>query len=117
VRTFIDRPVPASTSGSLVVPGPAGLLPFSTSLAPAEWRALRLRLKQRVIADNLLRTLQSLNDLTDELLLVGGAAGDEELLGLLASSLTGYVVGRGNVAGILGHRYAVAYGLALLSIS
>ena len=51
--------------------------------------------------------------------MVGGPAGDEELLSVLARSLPdGVAVGRGNVGGTcpggpLGHRYAVALGLAL----
>ena len=55
----------------------------------------------------------------DQVLVVGGPAGDEELLGILARSLPDDVaVGRGNVGGTcqgepLGHRYAVALGLAL----
>jgi hypothetical protein len=52
-------------------------------------------------------------------LIVGGPAGDDELLGVLLRSLPGTVaVGRGNVGGTLGgtpagHRYAAALGLAL----
>ena len=51
--------------------------------------------------------------------MVGGPAGDEELLGVLARSLPdGMAVGRGDVGGTcegepLGHRYAVALGLTL----
>ena len=51
--------------------------------------------------------------------MVGGPAGDEELLGILARSLPeGVAVGRGEVGGTcaggpLGHRYAAALGLAL----
>lgn len=117
VRSFLANPAPNTALGSLVVPGPAGLLAFSGSLAPSSWRALRLRLKHRVIAENLGRALKSLDDPSPELLLVGGVAGDEELLGLLRNALPGIVVGRCDVAGKLGHRYAVAYGLALLAVS
>jgi sugar (pentulose or hexulose) kinase len=43
---------------------------------------------------------------------VGGPAGDDEVLRAVARALPEQVsVGRGNVAGSLGHRYAVAYGL------
>jgi len=52
---------------------------------------------------------------TPDLVLVGGAAGDEELLGLLRPVLPGLAVGHVKVAGRLGHRYAVAYGLTLLA--
>ena len=56
---------------------------------------------------------------TGQILIVGGAAADEELLGVLLRSLPrGAAVGRGNVGGTLsgpsaGHRYAAADGLAL----
>jgi hypothetical protein len=54
-----------------------------------------------------------------QVLVVGGPAGDEELLSVIARSLPdGVAVGRGDVGGTcagepLGHRYAVALGLAL----
>jgi hypothetical protein len=45
---------------------------------------------------------------------VGGPAGDDEVLGCVARALpSGTAVGRGNTAGRLGHRHAVAYGLLL----
>ena len=53
------------------------------------------------------------------MLLVGGPAGDDELLGVLLRPLPGGVpAGRASVGGTLagqpvGHRYAVALGLAL----
>ena len=53
------------------------------------------------------------------MLIVGGPAGDDEMLGVLLRSLPAAVaVGRGNVGGTLtgtpaGHRYAAALGLAL----
>jgi hypothetical protein len=115
VRTFLDRAAPAAAVGSLVAPGPAGLLPFGGSLAPSAWRALRLRLKQRVLVDNLARALRGLPGPPADVLLVGGVAGDSELLGLLREVLPGTAAGRADVAGRLGHRYAVAYGLVLLS--
>lgn len=117
-RSFLDRPAPSAAVGSLVVPGPAGLLPFGGRLAPAEWRALRLRTKQAVLVDNVARALGALPDAPaglGDVLLVGGAAGDEELVALFRTAQPGVMVGRGDVAGVLGHRYAVAYGLALLA--
>src|SRR5262249_47254195 len=54
-----------------------------------------------------------------QVLLVGGPAGDDELLGVLLRSLPADVpVGRGSVGGTLdgppaGHRYAAAVGLGL----
>jgi len=116
---FLDRPAPASAAGMLAVMGPAGLLPFDRAHSPAEWRAVRLRLKQAVFAVNLRRALATLGGRLGQVLIVGGPAGDDEMLGVLLRSLPGAVaVGRGNVGGTLagtpaGHRYAAALGLAL----
>ena len=120
-RGFLDRPAPASAAGMLAVTGPAGLLPFDRDRSPAEWRAIRLRLKQAVFAANLQRALAGQQPGTGQILIVGGASADEELLGVLLRSLPlGVAVGRGNVGGSLsgppaGHRYAAAVGLALAS--
>ena len=118
-RGFLDRPAPASAAGTLAVMGPAGLLPFDRRHSPAEWRAVRLRLKQAVFAVNLRRALATLGGGLGQVLIVGGPAGDDEMLGVLLRSLPGTVAaGRGNVGGTLpgapaGHRYAAALGLAL----
>jgi hypothetical protein len=118
-RGFLDRPAPASATGMLAVTGPAGLLSFDRNRSPAEWRAIRLRLKQAVFAANLRRAIAGHQAGTGQILIVGGAAADEELLGVLLRSLPpGAAVGRGNVGGTLsglpaGHRYAAAVGLAL----
>jgi len=117
-RSFLDHPAPVDAVGLLVVPGPAGLLPFGAALAPAEWRALRVRSKERVLVDNVLRALRGSGQATQdirEIVLAGGVAADEELVGLLARRLEGCAVGRADVAGRLGHRYAVAYGLILMN--
>ena len=114
-RTFLEQRAPSAAVGSLVVPGPAGLLPFGASMAPAQWRALRLRIKQRVLAENVVRVLRCLDAAAGDVLLVGGAAADDELLALLGPLVPGMAVGRGDVAGRLGHRYAVAFGLTVLA--
>jgi hypothetical protein len=121
-RGFLDRPAPAAAAGMLAASGPAGLLPFDRGHSPAEWRALRLRLKQAVFAANLRRVLATLGDVAfPQVLIVGGPAGDDELLGVLLRSFPGEVmVGRASVGGTLpgpsaGHRYAAALGLALSS--
>jgi hypothetical protein len=101
------------------VAGPAGLLPFGRRHSPAEWRAIRLRLKQAVFAVNLRRALATVAADLPQVLIVGGPAGDGELLGVLLRSLPpGVSVGRADVGGTLpgpsaGHRYAAALGLAL----
>jgi hypothetical protein len=118
-RGFLDRPAPASAAGMLAVAGPAGLLAFDRNRSPAEWRAVRLRLKQAVFAVNLRRALAGQPAGPGQILVVGGAAADEELLGVLLRTLPpGAAAGRGNVGGTLsgqaaGHRYAAAVGLAL----
>jgi hypothetical protein len=114
-RGFLDRPAPAEVIGSLVVRGPAGLLPFSRTLAPGEWRALRMRVKVDLLGGNVARALRTLDTAPRTVVVVGGCAGDDEVLAAVAGALpAGTAVGRGEVAGTLGHRYAVAYGLLLL---
>ena len=116
---FLAAPAPASSAGMLAVEGPGGLLPFDRRHGPAEWRAIRLRLKIAILAANLRRAIRTLGPVLGQVLVVGGPAGDEELLGVIMRSLPGDVaVGRGNVGGTLeggplGHRYAAALGLAL----
>ncbi len=122
-RTLLDPPAPGPAVGSLVTGGPAGRLPFSRTLAPAQWRALRLRLKRRALGDNAVRAVTRLLGQVDlrspEVVLVGGVAGDSELLQALdrglEAVLPGVLTGRADVAGVLGHRWAVAYGLVLLA--
>ncbi|MDX6326411.1 MAG: hypothetical protein QOK15_2765 [Nocardioidaceae bacterium] len=115
-RSFLERPAARETIGSLVVDGPAGMLPFSRSMAPGEWRALRLRVKVDVVGGNIARALRTLSAAPGAVVVVGGSAGDEEVLSAVSGALpAGTVVARGNVGGRLGHRYAVAYGLLLLT--
>jgi Diol dehydratase reactivase ATPase-like domain len=130
-RGFLDAPAPAAAAGMLAVPGPGGLVPFAgrpgRQHTPSEWRAIRLRLKQAVLAASLQRALTALGEhgtrpalgSPAQLLLVGGPAADNELVGVLTRSLpVAFTVGRGNLGATaggeaLGHRYAVALGLAL----
>jgi len=130
-RGFLDVPAPAAAAGMLAVPGPGGLVPFAGRAGrphtPSEWRAIRLRLKQAVFAASLQRALTALDEpgprfasgSPAQLLLVGGPAADDELVGVLTRSLpVAFTIGRGNLGATrggvaLGHRYAVALGLAL----
>jgi hypothetical protein len=120
-RGFLAASAPVSAAGMLAADGPGGLLPFDRHHGPGEWRAIRLRLKSAVLASNFRRAVRTLGQDPGQVLVVGGPAGDEELLGVIARSLPdGVAVGRGNVGGTspgepLGHRYAVALGLALTS--
>ena len=72
-----------------------------------------------MLAENFRRAVRTLGTEFSQVLMVGGPAGDEELLGVITRSLpSGVAVGRGSVGGTcagepLGHRYAVALGLAL----
>ena len=110
-RTFLDAPIRPDAIGALVVRGPAGWLPFDRRLAPSEWRALRLRLKTEILGANLAR---GLTGAPGAVLVVGGPAGDDEVLGCVARAMpAGTAVGRADTAGVLGHRHAVAYGLVL----
>jgi hypothetical protein len=113
-RHFLNAPAGPDAVGALVVAGPAGLLPFHRRLEPAAWRALRLKLKLEILGANVRRALSDISG--RDLILVGGPAGDEELLAALTGALPGMVLGRGNVAGVLGNRWAVAYGLTSLAV-
>ena len=108
---------PASAMGSLVTPGPAGFLTFGQNLQPAEWRIMRQGLKQAAIGKNVARLIRSLESKTGtakdlDLIVVGGPVADDELLPVIGAIPGVKGIGRGNVAGKLGHRYAVAYGLS-----
>jgi hypothetical protein len=118
-RGFLDGPADPAAAGMLAAAGPAGWLPFDRRHSPAEWRAIRLRLKEAVFAVNLARALRTLGGDLGQVLIVGGPAGDDELLGVLLRTLPeGVAAGRANVGGTLagasaGHRHAAALGLAL----
>ncbi|MFZ4485726.1 MAG: diol dehydratase reactivase ATPase-like domain-containing protein [Candidatus Nanopelagicales bacterium] len=116
-RRFLDTPAPHGAVGWLVVPGPSGPLPFSRELSVAEWRLIRLTLKQMVLADNLRRVRAHLGEGAEpsDVIVVGGPAGDDEILEILRGNEPASAFGRANVAGALGHRWAVAYGLVLAS--
>jgi hypothetical protein len=118
-KSFVSdsAPYPASAMGSLVAPGPAGFLTFGQNLQPAEWRIMRQGLKQAAIGSNVARLLRSLESKTGtakdlNLVVVGGPVADDELLPVLGAIAGVKGIGKGNVAGKLGHRYAVAYGLS-----
>lgn len=109
-------PLPANLTGRLVVKGPSGLMPFAREMQPAEWRIIRQSLKLEVIAKNVSRILATYMEKialkeSVNLVIVGGPAADDELLPTLGRLSMVSGIGRGNVAGTLGHRYGVAYGL------
>lgn len=121
-KAFVDdnRPYPATAMGSLVTPGPAGYLTFGQNVQPAEWRIMRQSLKRSAIGENVARLIRSFNAAIDgrsvqDVVIVGGPAADDELIPILSQVKGIGGLGRGNVAGILGHRFAVAYGLSQLA--
>jgi hypothetical protein len=115
-RVFLDAPAPADTIGRLCTRGTAGLVPFSTRLAAEEWRSLRLAIKQETVAANIARCMKAFEEPPAALLLAGGGALDDELLRTVGESLRAIpiVVGRANIDGTHGPRFAVASGLVYL---
>jgi hypothetical protein len=115
-RVFLDSPAAADAIGRLCIRGPAGLVPFSSRLAAEEWRSLRLAIKQETVAVNIARALGAFERPPTALVLAGGGALDDELLRTVAEALrtVPVVVGRANVDGLHGPRFAVASGLVHL---
>jgi hypothetical protein len=115
-RLFLDSPAPADAIGRLCTRGSAGLVPFSNKLAAEEWRSLRLAIKQETVAANIVRCLRAFEYSPPALVLAGGGALDDELLRTVAEALraTSVVVGRANIDGVHGPRFAVASGLVHL---
>jgi hypothetical protein len=115
-RLFLDSPAPADAIGRLCTRGSAGLVPFSNKLAAEEWRSLRLAIKQETVAANIVRCLRAFEESPPALVLAGGGALDDELLRTVAEALRpmSVVVGRANIDGLHGPRFAVASGLVHL---
>jgi hypothetical protein len=76
-----------------------------------------MTLKQMVFSSNLSRVRRHLPEsqgfATSDVIVVGGPAGDDEILEALGGHASRNAFGRANVAGVLGHRWAVAYGLTM----
>ncbi|MCV7226592.1 diol dehydratase reactivase ATPase-like domain-containing protein [Mycolicibacterium komossense] len=115
-RQFLDKPIDGRCTGWLLTSAPSGLLPFTSRLSGAEWRSWRLAAKRLVIGGNVMRGIHQVAPGAAGVLLVGGGASDDELVRAVSEQLGHQVtVGRGNVRGELGHRFAVAYGLVVLA--
>ncbi|MGE2736335.1 diol dehydratase reactivase ATPase-like domain-containing protein [Mycolicibacterium vaccae] len=115
-RRFLDKALPGRCTGWLLTAAPSGLLPFTSQLSGSEWRSWRLAAKRLVIGGNVMAGIERVAPAAREVLLVGGGAGDDELVRAVSEQLGREVtVGRGNVRGTLGHRFAVAYGLVALA--
>jgi len=115
-RVFLDAPAQSDAIGRLCTRGSAGLVPFSNTLAAEEWRSLRLAIKQQTVAANIARCLPAFDPPPTAVVLAGGGALDDELMRTVAEALRviPVVVGRANVDGVFGPRFAVARGLLAL---
>jgi hypothetical protein len=115
-RVFLDHPATSDAIGWLCTRGSAGLVPFSAKLAAEEWRSLRLAIKQETVAANIARCMRAFDQPPTALVLAGGGALDDELLRTVGESLRSIpvAVGRANVDGAHGPRFAVASGLVHL---
>jgi hypothetical protein len=91
-------------------------VPFSYKLAAEEWRSLRLAIKQETVAANIARAMLAIDAPPTTLVLAGGGALDDELLRTVGESLRSIpiAVGRANIDGVHGPRFAVASGLVHL---
>ncbi|MUL85626.1 MULTISPECIES: diol dehydratase reactivase ATPase-like domain-containing protein [unclassified Mycolicibacterium] len=115
-RQFLDKPINGRCTGWLLTSAPSGLLPFTSRMSGTEWRSWRLAAKRLVIGGNVMRGIEQVAPGATGVLLVGGGASDDELVRAVSEQLGHEVsVGRGNVAGQLGHRFAVAYGLVVMA--
>ncbi|MGV0812857.1 diol dehydratase reactivase ATPase-like domain-containing protein [Mycolicibacterium boenickei] len=115
-RQFLDKPINGRCTGWLLTSAPSGLLPFTSRMSGTEWRSWRLAAKRLVIGGNVMRGLEQVAAGATGVLLVGGGASDDELVRAVSEQLGHQVsVGRGNVGGQLGHRFAVAYGLVAMA--
>lgn len=125
-RRFAEPAVHGRYVGRLCVDTGRAVLPFADRLSPEEWRALRLTLKVETLGVNIERALGGLPGVLAgaprraprQLVLCGGCALDDELVRAVADGLRRerVLVGRANVAGTLGPRYAVALGLVLCCV-
>lgn len=114
-RRWLEAPAPADAIGRLCVDAPGGLgAVLSAELAPEDWRGARTALKRSVIAANVDRLLARFEAPPAALVIAGGVGEDREVVSMVGDILRrrGVVAGRANVAGLLGPRGAVAWGLA-----
>ncbi|GLP77236.1 diol dehydratase reactivation protein [Mycobacterium antarcticum] len=115
-RRFLDEPIDGRCAGWLLTSAPSGLLPFTSRLSGPEWRNWRLTAKRLVIGVNVMGGIEQAAPEATGILLVGGGASDDELVRAVSEQIGHEVaVGRGDVGGQLGHRFAVAYGLVVLA--
>jgi hypothetical protein len=115
-RVFLDSPASSEAIGRLCTRGSAGLVPFSNRLAAEEWRSLRLAIKQETVAANIARCLNAFDESPTALVLAGGGALDDELMRTVGEALRSarIVVGRADIDGVHGPRFAVARGLVAM---
>ncbi|MGE0777118.1 diol dehydratase reactivase ATPase-like domain-containing protein [Mycolicibacterium sp.] len=116
-RVFLAAPASSEAIGRLCTRGSAGLVPFSHRLAAEEWRSLRLAIKQETVAANIVRCLTAFDEPPAALVLAGGGALDDELMRSVGEAVrhARIVVGRADIDGVHGPRFAVARGLVAMS--
>jgi hypothetical protein len=116
MSVFLNSPAASDAIGRLCTRGSAGLVPFSNRLAAEEWRSLRLAIKQETVAANIARCLTAFDDPPNALVLAGGGALDDELMRTVSEALRPLrvVVGRADIDGVHGPRFAVARGLVAM---
>ncbi len=112
-RIFLDDPAPGRVVGWLCVqPSNRDFVPFSGHLAAGQWRDQRFALKRAVLGASVRRALRHIELTQANLLLTGGGACDDESVSVLGAELGTCVIGRADIAGRFGPRWAVAWGLA-----
>lgn len=117
-RVFLKERAPARAVGWLCVqPSPHEFVPFSDNLTAGQWRERRFDIKGAVLGGSVRRALRNVDFTADGVLLTGGGACDNESVSVLTTQLGTRVVGRANIAGRFGPRWAVAWGLVLQFIA
>ena len=112
-RIFLEDAAPGRAVGWLCVrPSPRDYVPFSDHLTAGQWRDQRFDLKSAVLGGSVRRALRHIDLADASLLLTGGGACDDESVSVLSAELGARVVGRADIAGRFGPRWAVAWGLA-----
>ena len=111
-RIFLEVPAPGRAVGWLCVrPSAHEYLPFSDHLTAGQWRERRFEVKRDVLGASARRALSHFELGDAGLLLTGGGACDDEIVSVLSAELEGRVVGRADIDGRYGPRWAVAWGL------
>ena len=111
-RIFLDEPAPGRAVGWLCVrPSSREFIPFSDRLTAGQWRDQRFDLKSDVLGASIRRALRNIDDQPQSIVLTGGGACDDESVAVVSAQLGSRAVGRADIVGRYGPRWAVAWGL------